>query len=102
MASGRDPIAIHGAHVPARNSTTDQADRRIQALRRAAIVFVVALWLMTFAVGLGWLAGWPLPFDPNPVVLVLGLISGGVTGLLNAFANLLADRQAQLEEERYS
>jgi hypothetical protein len=62
---------------------------------------VPGLWLVTFGVGLRWWRGAPLPFEPEPVTFLLGLLSGAATALAGV-ARQLRERNDELEEERYS
>jgi RsiW-degrading membrane proteinase PrsW (M82 family) len=56
---------------------------------------VVLLWLSTLAVALCWLFWKEAPFDPEPITVVLGLISTAVTALVSEFGS-------RLEEEEFS
>jgi hypothetical protein len=56
---------------------------------------MILLWLGTLAVALCWLFWKAAPFDPEPITVVLGLVSTAVTALLNEF-------QSRLEEEEFS
>ncbi|HCW06465.1 MAG TPA: hypothetical protein DGG95_03760 [Cytophagales bacterium] len=58
-------------------------------------IVLVILWLSTFAAALIWAFVKNPPFEPEPVTVLLGLISGAVTGLLNEFAH-------RLEQEEFS
>jgi hypothetical protein len=53
------------------------------------------LWLSTLAVALCWLFWKNAPFDPEPITVVLGLISTAVTALLSEF-------DSRLQEEEFS
>ena len=53
------------------------------------------LWLATFAVAICWLFWQDAPFDPEPITVVLGLVSTAVTTLLSEFSS-------RLEEEEFS
>jgi hypothetical protein len=44
-------------------------------LQRATRALVAILWLGTLLVALGWLLHWDLPFEPEPVTALLGLVS---------------------------
>jgi hypothetical protein len=53
------------------------------------------LWLSTLVVALCWLFWKNAPFDPEPITVVLGLISTAVTALLSEF-------DSRLQEEEFS
>lgn len=53
------------------------------------------LWLSTFLVAICWLFWKNPPFDPEPITVVLGLISTAVTALLSEF-------DSRLQEEEFS
>jgi hypothetical protein len=65
----------------------------IQLLSR---IFIALLWLSTFAVALCWLLWKDAPFDPEPITVVLGLISTAVTALLNEFGSRLQKEEFSL------
>lgn len=65
---------------------------KIQLLSK---IFVVLLWVSTLAVALCWMFWKEPPFEPEPVTVLLGLISTAVTALLNEFGS-------RLEEEEFS
>jgi hypothetical protein len=71
-------------------------------IRRASSSLLVLLWVSTIVVALGWVLGWDLPFDPEPVTVVLGLISTAVTAAITSLMSLLQERQKELEVERIS
>jgi hypothetical protein len=79
-----------------------EEDRRVMALRIAARILVGLLWLATFLVAVGWALGWPLPFRPDPVVLILSLVSAAVTAVVGMLAAMLHQRNEALQQERYS
>lgn len=56
---------------------------------------IVVLWLGTFIVALCWIFWKDAPFDPEPVTVVLGLISTAITAVLSEFGS-------RLEEEEFS
>lgn len=51
------------------------------------------LWLATFAAAAVWAFVENPPFEPEPVTVLLGLISGAITGLLNEYAQRLAKEE---------
>jgi hypothetical protein len=65
---------------------------RLQLVSRSLIVL---LWLGTFIVALCWIFWKDAPFDPEPVTVVLGLISTAITAVLSEFGS-------RLEEEEFS
>ncbi|HCZ36613.1 MAG TPA: hypothetical protein DHV26_11885 [Cytophagales bacterium] len=65
---------------------------KLQFLSKA---LVVLLWVATLAVALCWLFWKGAPFDPEPITVVLGLISTAVTALVSEFGS-------RLEEEEFS
>jgi hypothetical protein len=58
-------------------------------------IVIVTLWLATLAVALAWLFWKDAPFDPEPITVVLGLISTAITALLSELSS-------RLEEEEFS
>lgn len=66
-----------------------------KTVRIIARVFLVLLWLSTLVIAACWMMGVDTGFEPEPVTVVLGLISTAVTALLLEYANLL-------EAEEYS
>ena len=64
----------------------------IKLLSRAVLII---LWLSTFAAATVWAFMKDPPFDPEPVTVLLGLISTAITGLLTEYSN-------RLEKEEYS
>lgn len=56
---------------------------------------IVLLWFATLVVALCWILWKNPPFDPEPITVVLGLISTAVTALLTEFGS-------RLEEEEFS
>src|SRR5690606_1310769 len=65
---------------------------KLQLVSRSLIVI---LWLGTFVVALCWIFWKDAPFDPEPVTVVLGLISTAITAVLSEFGS-------RLEEEEFS
>jgi len=51
------------------------------------------LWLLTFAAGIVWAFVKNPPFEPEPVTVLLGLISGAITGLLNEYSQRLTKEE---------
>lgn len=76
-------------------------DRWLQRLHR---LLLGLLWAATLAVVLAWIFNWPLPIaaDPEPLSVLLGMISGSVTWLYGLAAQRLAQARTELAEERYS
>jgi len=64
-------------------------------LKSISRVLMVLLWLSTFVVAMLWLFWKDAPFDPEPITVVLGLVSTAVTALL-------AEYGARLEHEEFS
>ncbi|MBL7858042.1 MAG: hypothetical protein JNM57_10160 [Cyclobacteriaceae bacterium] len=64
-------------------------------LRILSRFLIVLLWLATLVVALCWILWKDAPFDPEPITVVLGLISTAVTALLSEFGS-------RLEEEEFS
>jgi hypothetical protein len=58
-------------------------------------ILIGILWLSTLIVAICWIFWKNAPFDPEPITVVLGLISTAVTALLNEF-------DSRLEEEEFS
>lgn len=56
---------------------------------------IVTLWVATLGVALAWLFWKDAPFDPEPITVVLGLISTAITALLSELGS-------RLEEEEFS
>lgn len=73
-----------------------------KAIKRSSDVLLVLLWLSTAVIGVGWLLGWDLPFDPGPMTFVLGLSSSAITAVRTSLTNLLEERQEELRIEKYS
>jgi len=51
------------------------------------------LWVAAFAAAAVWAFAKNLPFEPEPITVLLGLISGAVTGLLNEYSQRLAKEE---------
>jgi hypothetical protein len=56
---------------------------------------IALLWVSTLVIAICWLFWKEAPFDPEPITVVLGLISTAVTALLSEFGS-------RLEEEEFS
>ncbi|MBI1769164.1 MAG: hypothetical protein HYR67_12400 [Bacteroidetes bacterium] len=56
-------------------------------------IILTFLWLSTFAAALVWALVKNPPFEPEPVTVLLGLISGAITGLLNEYSQRLAKEE---------
>jgi hypothetical protein len=65
-------------------------------IQHLAKVFIGLLWLSTLSIALCWLFWKNPPFDPEPVTVVLGLISTAVTGLLTEFDSRLHKEEFSL------
>jgi hypothetical protein len=76
-------------------------DRWLHRLHR---LLLGLLWAATLAVVLAWIFNWPLPIaaDPEPLSVLLGMISGSVTWLYGLAARRFTQARAELAEERYS
>lgn len=64
-------------------------------IRVISKVLLFVLWLCTFAAVLVWAFVKDPPFDPEPVTVLLGLVSAAVTALLNEYS-------ARLSKEEFS
>ena len=53
------------------------------------------MWLLTLTVAVSWLFWKDAPFDPEPLTVILGLVSTAVTALVSEFG-------ARLSEEEFS
>lgn len=51
------------------------------------------LWSFTFVAAIVWAFVKNPPFEPEPVTVLLGLISGAITGLLNEYSQRLAKEE---------
>lgn len=58
-------------------------------------VVLIILWLSTLICTVLWAIGVALPFEPEPITVILGLVSAAFTALMNEYANAL-------EKEEYS
>jgi hypothetical protein len=56
---------------------------------------MIILWLSTLLCAVLWATGVPLPFEPEPITVILGLVSAALTALVNEYATAL-------EKEEYS
>lgn len=56
---------------------------------------MIVLWLSTLSCALLWAFGIAMPFEPEPITVILGLVSAAVTGMMNEYAQAL-------EKEEYS
>jgi hypothetical protein len=56
---------------------------------------MIILWVSTLVCSVLWATGFSLPFEPEPVTVILGLVSAAFTALMNEYANAL-------EKEEYS
>jgi hypothetical protein len=65
---------------------------RLKILSKA---LTITLWASTLVVALCWLFWKEAPFDPEPITVVLGLLSTAVTALLAEYGN-------RLEQEEFS
>src|SRR5436190_14862860 len=65
------------------------------AIRILSKLLMWLLWLSTLGVALCWLFWKNAPFEPEPITVVLGLISTAVTALLSEF-------DSRLQKEEYS
>jgi hypothetical protein len=71
-------------------------------VKRVADGLLILLWLSTAVIGVSWLLGRDLPFDPGPMTFVLGVSSSAITAVRGSLINLLKERQEELEIERIS
>ncbi len=89
------------------NIKIDRTTIKLESKKKSLVeiisrVVVVIIWLATFTIALGWLLNWRLPFKPEPVTAVLGLLSAGVTGLVSGYLRLLKRKEEELHKERFS
>ena len=56
-------------------------------------IVLALLWLSTFVAALVWAFVKNPPFEPEPVTVLLGLISGAITGLLNEYSQRLSKEE---------
>lgn len=56
---------------------------------------MIILWLSTLLCAVLWATGVQLPFELEPITVILGLVSAALTALMNEYANAL-------EKEEYS
>jgi hypothetical protein len=56
---------------------------------------MILLWLSTLVCTVLWASGVTLPFEPEPITVILGLVSAALTALINEYAQAL-------EKEEYS
>jgi hypothetical protein len=64
-------------------------------IKRAANIFIVVLWFATAIIGTIWVFNIKFPYEPEPLTVMLGLISAGVTGIVNRYSY-------QLEKEKFT
>jgi len=64
----------------------------IKTISKAVLIF---LWLTTLLCAVLWAIGVPLPFEPEPITVILGLVSAALTGLVSEYSDAL-------EQEEYS
>ena len=65
------------------------------AIKTISKEVMILLWLSTLVCTVLWASGVPLPFEPEPITVILGLVSAALTALLNEYAQAL-------EKEEYS
>jgi hypothetical protein len=65
------------------------------AIKTISKVVMIILWLSTLICAVFWATGVPMPFEPEPVTVILGLVSAALTGLVSEYADAL-------EKEEYS
>lgn len=63
------------------------------SIRLVTRIVLGLLWFLTFAAALVWAFVKNPPFEPEPVTVLLGLISGAITGLLNEYSQRLAKEE---------
>lgn len=64
-------------------------------VRSLSRLLLIVLWLLTFLSAVIWAFVDEPPFDPEPVTVLLGLVSGAITGVLQEYGKTL-------DEEEYS
>lgn len=64
-------------------------------MKLLARVLLALLWIGTLAVTIVWVLDVPVPFEPEPVTVLLGLVSAAVTAVVTEYARAL-------EFEKYS
>ena len=62
-------------------------------IRLVSRIVLILLWLSTFIAALVWAFVKNPPFEPEPVTVLLGLVSGAITGLLNEYSQRLAKEE---------
>ena len=60
-----------------------------QTIRIVARIFLALLWLSTLGVAVAWTMDADLGFEPEPITIILGLLSTAVTAILLEYAHLL-------------
>lgn len=65
------------------------------AIKTISKVVMIILWLSTLICAVFWATSVPMPFEPEPVTVILGLVSAALTGLVSEYADAL-------EKEEYS
>lgn len=65
------------------------------AIKTISKIVMILLWLSTLICSALWATGVPLPFEPEPITVILGLVSAALTALINEYAQAL-------EKEEYS
>lgn len=65
------------------------------AIKSISKSVMIMLWLSTLLCAVLWATGVQLPFEPEPITVILGLVSAALTALMNEYANAL-------EKEEYS
>lgn len=71
-------------------------------MRFLILLLIVCSWLATLVVGILWALGVTLPFQPEPVTLLLGLFASGLSGVVRYFSIRLEGARDELEEEKFS
>lgn len=64
-------------------------------IKKISKVILFILWLATVVAAVVWAFVPDPPFEPEPITVILGLVSGAATGLLNEYSKAI-------EEEEYS
>lgn len=65
-------------------------------IQSASRVLIALLWLSTLVVAICWVFWKNPPFDPEPITVVIGLISTAVTALLSEFGSRLQEEEFSL------
>ncbi len=71
-------------------------------VEKAGTALQVLLWSATFLAGVAWLVAYPLPFEAEPITVLLGLVSVAVSALVGSYGQTIRARRAEFEAERFT